>query len=1003
MPKSLYLSDSLCTDMEIPLVDKKITFTNQTYETFRLQHSPPQCGTSVLPLLFDFFHLTSQPAYIWDSFNHYYKQRFCASPSETASMESSNHLLKEAIRLFVTHNLLYSMFIDSQTLIVLQSDPLLFASCLQSVHVNEYKSSSRHPVANRSQESNYDLLLVFGILSLTFSSLHEHEKNDDLIEHAMAFYQKAHTLFFQLSFPVAPSDPASPALEQKDLFSLLKATILLAHFQCSVISPEQAFTTIRIGLDILHRTPFELDEEGLVILKTLDAWHIWLAFYLCMPYTHIVLAKLQREPTLSDSKFTKEQQWAFDIVDSYSQLMRITMKRQKSTHSQQTKESLLSSFSLPTKPLFDFVHHGKNPWLTISLFQHVLDIHIKLFSLKHNLTSFTHTYSIDSFVKSSQHILDISSKIVNYFSHITTYFSQQEKIEHFNELYSTLNKIAKASTMCRQTLEVIVNQLNHPEFSLNADSAIKRRERKRLNKLKKTTAPPSPSPSSSSDATAVVVSRTKPSISITSCDTGGGAMISNTTSQPDTPSTMSQFLAHPTIPSELLLMESTKTPGLDHMASHPTSIHSRADIDREQLEKLSHKPSRLQQQYQQYQHEQQILIQQQRYQRQWSELDLQPEHSISSNNHPNSHYLFSSKYTMPSSIHTTHSPRHKNEYNTPILPPQDDINDHYHFYQNNNKRNNHHSSSNFNLQTYKKFKPNVHITTSHYNQKQPSQNQPFHDLQENSELVSASSEQDRSRQNSLANTPFIDVNELTSEPQSTDDDAALMYWMLDSNNNPNTFYQVATTPSTPTAIHPPLSSDDTKSETELVSSPVQQTHFGYQNSSTPQSNSIAAIQSWQPSVEVDDTSLNAVTKLPLPQPSKSVIQPVNHWATSASKGTWSKFFFASEMQTLHYQTPPLVHYNEQSPFPMHLNMIQEEHRQPHGSSKPFFYSYHQKNLTDRSNRNLVVLPSQPIQTTNAHEDAVAAAVWAATADKTNSNDPKDVTFTPKRRKHPNTI
>ncbi|KAI8378648.1 hypothetical protein EDC96DRAFT_169476 [Choanephora cucurbitarum] len=282
MPRSLYLSDSLCTDMENPLVDKKFTFTNQTYETFRLHHSPPQCGTSVLPLLFDFFHLTSQPVYIWDSFNHYYKQHFCASSSEAASMEFSNHLLKEAIRLFVTHNLLYSMFIDSQILIVLQSDPLLFASCLQSVHVNEYRSSSRHPVASHSQESDYDLLLVFGILSLTFSSLHEHEKNDDFIEHAMAFYQKAHTLFFQLSFPMTPSDPASPALDQKDLFSLLKATILLAHFQCSVISPEQAYTTIRIGFDILHRTPFELDEEGLVILKTLDAWHIGLhSIFVC--------------------------------------------------------------------------------------------------------------------------------------------------------------------------------------------------------------------------------------------------------------------------------------------------------------------------------------------------------------------------------------------------------------------------------------------------------------------------------------------------------------------------------------------------------------------------------------------------------------------------------------------------------------------------------------------------------------------------------------------------
>ncbi|KAI8327089.1 hypothetical protein BD560DRAFT_429743 [Blakeslea trispora] len=72
----------------------------------------------------------------------------------------------------------------------------------------------------------------------------------------------------------------------------------------------------------------------------------------------------------------------------------------------------------------------------------------------------------------------------------------------------------------------------------------------------------------------------------------------------------------------------------------------------------------------------------------------------------------------------------------------------------------------------------------------------------------------------------------------------------------------------------------------------------------------------QPSIEVDENSLNAVTKLPLPQPSKSSAQPTNYWATSASTRTWSKFFFASEVQTLHYQTPPLVHYNESSSFPM---------------------------------------------------------------------------------------
>ncbi|KAI8370214.1 hypothetical protein BD560DRAFT_396732 [Blakeslea trispora] len=1040
-PKSPSFSNSLCTDMKTPFMDNKFTFANQTYETFRLQHSPPQCGTSLLPLLFDFFHLTSQPVCIWDSFDHYHKQCISPSSSETTLSESRDRLLREAIRLFVTHNLLYSMFIDSQALplITLQSDPLLFTACSQSTYPNEYKSSlfpSRHPTLNRPRTlrqeneliNDYDLLIMLSILSLTFSSLNEHEKSDSFMEHAMAFYQKAHQLFFQLIFPIVPSDPTYPAPDQKDLLSLLKATILLAHFQCSIISPEQAYRTIRIGIDILQQASLTLNEESLIVLKTIDAWHIWLAFYLGMPYTNVASANVQKELKLSDSQFTQEQQWAFQIVDNCSQFMRATLKRHKSAHPQQAK------------PSFEFIDHDKNPWLIISLFQHVLKIHLQLSYLS---TSFENdyaslvehnVYTMDSFAKPLQQILDISSQIINYCTDNRFVFLPYPVIysvclgetEHFNALCLALKKIAKASSMCKDTLDVVLNQLNHPKSYINTESAIKRREKRRLNKIKKTTAPPSPSPSSSSDVTAVIVSRasTKPSVSMTLCDTPG-AIISNTTSQPDTPSTMSQLLAHPVIPNELLLMDNMRTAGLEHMSSHTMNIHSRADIDREQLEKLSHKPSRLQQQYQQYQHEQQVLLQQQqqqqKYQKQFSELDLQqPTHHITSNNH-NNPYLFPKYVMAPSSAQNTSSSKAKNDYNAAqVLPPQGDIGSNYNCYQSNKRTYNQHQPSNFNLQAYKKLKSNVNIPSSstYYNQKQHFQNQgnpPFNHVQEDNELVSTSSQNDRSRQNSLVDTSFIDVNEMGSEPQSADS-AALMYWMLDSGENAAAFYQVATTPSTPTGTHPSLPTHDAKSETEILSSPVQQAQFGYQNNNdhndnpTSQNEPTAAIQSWQPSIEVDENSLNAVTKLPLPQPSKSSAQPTNYWATSASTRTWSKFFFASEVQTLHYQTPPLVHYNESSSFPMSLNMIQEEedqHRQRQQQQqeplKPFFYSYN-KNLAGKngtSDKNLVVLPPQPIQATNSNEEAAAAAaaaaIWAAAADKTRPNSNKDDYCTPKRK------
>ncbi|KAI8327088.1 hypothetical protein BD560DRAFT_418746 [Blakeslea trispora] len=234
-PKSPSFSNSLCTDMKTPFMDNKFTFANQTYETFRLQHSPPQCGTSLLPLLFDFFHLTSQP--------------------------SRDRLLREAIRLFVTHN--------------------FFTSSL---------FPSRHPTLNRPRTlrqeneliNDYDLLIMLSILSLTFSSLNEHEKSDSFMEHAMAFYQKAHQLFFQLIFPIVPSDPTYPAPDQKDLLFSIKATILLAHFQCSII------------------TSLTLNEESLIVLKTIDAWHIWLAFILvCHTPTSLTVNLLRSSNGLS--------------------------------------------------------------------------------------------------------------------------------------------------------------------------------------------------------------------------------------------------------------------------------------------------------------------------------------------------------------------------------------------------------------------------------------------------------------------------------------------------------------------------------------------------------------------------------------------------------------------------------------------------------------------------------------------------------------------------------
>ncbi|KAI8047082.1 uncharacterized protein B0P05DRAFT_566963 [Gilbertella persicaria] len=217
----------------------KITLTNEIHETFRL--SRPHHGTCLSPLLFDFFHLTSQPAHIWRLWTEYH-QNLRASASSIEWMMSKNQLVKEAFKLFVTHNLLYGTLIHSQMLaFVLQSDSVYayLPSRPQHHSLISPRPSLTHPPSN-----DYDAVVIYSVLALVFSSLPEEHEN--LMEDAMTLYKKAHALFIQLCFPATFSDPAATVPNQKEIEWMVLASILLAHFQCAVIHPEQAYLTIRI-------------------------------------------------------------------------------------------------------------------------------------------------------------------------------------------------------------------------------------------------------------------------------------------------------------------------------------------------------------------------------------------------------------------------------------------------------------------------------------------------------------------------------------------------------------------------------------------------------------------------------------------------------------------------------------------------------------------------------------------------------------------------------------
>ncbi|KAI8047081.1 uncharacterized protein B0P05DRAFT_576483 [Gilbertella persicaria] len=412
--------------------------------------------------------------------------------------------------------------------------------------------------------------------------------------------------------------------------------------------------------------------------------------------------------------------------------------------------------------------------------------------------------------------------------------------------------------------------------------------------------PLSPSSSSSSDLTATIQKNNK------LCD-AADMIIPHT----ETSGAMSQFLSQPTIPNELLVADNMRT--FDPMA--PTNIHSRADIDREQLEKLSHKPNRT-----------------------YEDMLLQQKPMASFDVTNNQQDMFS-RYVSPTTTFAMHTHKKSHPYH-PLLQQHDMV----HYYYSQHKRPYHSMEY---VPPYKKSKSNAsQHETSYMHQ----------------DLVS-SPQQQRSRQSSMTG-PFVDVNELASESQSTND-AALMYWVLDGSEEA-AFYQVGTPPN-----------NDDKQQP----SPAHPTEF----------NPSVSLSTWPAAMEAEN---GTVTKLPLPQPSKPTSMPLKNWSAPTQTRTWSKFFFASEMQTLHYQTPPLIHFNEpSSSLSMGLNMMPEEEEETKEGG--LFYPYH-KGI--KNTKEMVMMPSQQQEQSDTSQvaskaaaAAAAAAIWAAATADTNK---------PEKRKKP---
>ncbi|KAI8973222.1 hypothetical protein BDF20DRAFT_881091 [Mycotypha africana] len=377
---------------------------------------------------------------------------------------------------------------------------------------------------------------------------------------------------------------------------------------------------------------------------------------------------------------------------------------------------------------------------------------------------------------------------------------------------------------------------------------------------------------------------------------------------------------------------------LDHMMSIPPP---RADIDKEQLEKLSsHRfPSstsilnqqlqmQQRQQYQQYQQyqQQQLMLQQQHLKHGLNAFTIHQNNQyavppIVSNNSTN--YMFDSRYMSGAPTPFPTSPV-DGASNTSTS-----VSNEYYFFPPPSKR----SLNSQQLQEY-----------NNYNSLQP--HEPSSKRLRSDTLASY-------EQFMPSTTNQLNVEHANSTASTTD--AALMYWMLDGGAGGSSFYQPNTATTTTAAQQQELQQQQLQQQQQhRVNNTKEHAHQQQSmqtTTATSKSNSSLRLLTHQPppllehepetattvTVPMINSNANNITKLPLPQPSlKSITMPLKSWSSSAHAPaqTWSKFFFASEVQTLHCQTPPLINFEPSTAnttttanpttFPISLRVINED-------------------------------------------------------------------------------
>ncbi|KAI8099439.1 uncharacterized protein BX664DRAFT_321252 [Halteromyces radiatus] len=296
-------------------------------------------------LLFEFYHLTSHPITIWTRFYTLFQKWYRLQKS--SSLKDARvpaDIAKEALRLFLRYNSLYTLFIDATDLLLVLDQHSFFPT-----------TGSSTPLNNTSTYSiDVTLLLLDTILALTFLAAGQTLGSDLLLDIAHSFYDTVHKRWLTMTFLSTPStrshsyhtssssslstpisasplstsltsvlipttsadlptssseSPSTSAIatlspiptptptptadslqlhDSRPLDVLAQASILLIHFQCTAICEQQAYMTSRIAQGYVERLISQTEnkdgisesENHITLQYTLHAWQVWFAVYL---------------------------------------------------------------------------------------------------------------------------------------------------------------------------------------------------------------------------------------------------------------------------------------------------------------------------------------------------------------------------------------------------------------------------------------------------------------------------------------------------------------------------------------------------------------------------------------------------------------------------------------------------------------------------------------------------------------------------------------------------